>query len=283
MPDNIHQTINQLAKRYRWQIVVLLLFSLAYFSRYYWLPESITVKKSHWQAIIGKKTPSFLPEVQMRYGPADDCGRGELNTVIPAKEGDNGKTYTIRYPLHIDYKGCLYSTGGAKLYMEEKNDDPRLKNDPDYGRTKAKRSHITAGSIGGVTNILFRSDDYVDKELDPSRSFIDTSPLNIYCYRTRWADPVDKDKMMNSLFCGTSAGQKKPLMFIYYSQRFMQSGKPVVINLKVSQKTYCYMFGKLSCLDEGETELPKILEDFDNAIDQTWFEPFYEEDNPNAR
>ncbi len=278
----MNKSLNYL-KKHKIPVVILCLFSLAYFSRYYWLPESITVKKSHWQTIIGKKTPSFLPEVQMRYGPADDCGRGELNTIIPAKEGDNGKTYTIRYPLHIDYKGCLYSTGGAKLYMEEKNDDPRLKNDPDYGRGKSKRLHLVAGSIGGVTNVLFASNDYVDKELDPSRSFVDISPLDIYCYRTRKVNPVHKMKMTNSLYCGTSAGQKKPLMFIYYSQRFVQSGKPVVINLKVSQKTYCRKAGKNYCDEKGETDLPQIPRNFRDFITPDWFAPFYEEDNPNAR
>ncbi|MDP8052830.1 hypothetical protein QJU23_10445 [Pasteurella atlantica] len=251
----------------------------------------IDYSDSQWVTIEGKKYSTFMPEAQVRYyvrnKEVKGCGGSSLqqiynNQALPnrksltfmAEESDNGKFYRIRVPRQFNWGKCHYATGGAEIYMEEKSDDPRLVNDPEYGKSKTKRGNLVAG--GDISTLLFRQTE------KSAHTFVDEKILNIYCYRVRRWAAVSRFGLVNLLYCDTPMGTKKNITFLYYSNDFLANNS-ITLNLKVSNQTYCRPLSETDCNEEGEKELPRIPEKFRDTIKSDWFNPFNEEDNPNAR
>ncbi|MDP8052833.1 hypothetical protein QJU23_10460, partial [Pasteurella atlantica] len=61
------------------------------------------------------------------------------------------------------------------------------------------------------------------------------------------------------------------------------ANNPITLNLKVSNQVYCWKYHSTFCLEKEEKELPQIPKNFRDTIKSDWFNPFNEEDNPNAR
>ncbi|MDP8052832.1 hypothetical protein QJU23_10455 [Pasteurella atlantica] len=251
----------------------------------------IDYSDSQWVTIEGKKYSTFMPEAQVRYyvrnKEVNGCGGSSLqqiynNQALPnrkklifmAEESDNGKFYRIRVPRQFNWGKCHYATGGAEIYMEEKSDDPRLIDNFDYRKGTTRRTNLVVGN--DISTLLFRQTE------KSAHTFVDEKTLNIYCYRVRhWA--ADKNfGLMNLLYCDTPAGTKKNVTLLFYSNAFL-ANNPITLNLKVSNQTYCRPLSETDCNEEGEKELPRIPEKFRDTIKSDWFNPFNEEDNPNAR
>ncbi|MDP8052831.1 hypothetical protein QJU23_10450 [Pasteurella atlantica] len=251
----------------------------------------IDYSDSQWVTIEGKKYSTFMPEAQVRYyvrnKEVKGCGGSSLqqiynNQALPnrkklifmAEESDKGRFYRIRVPRQFNWGKCHYATGGAEIYMEEKSDDPRLIDDPEYQRDKVKRRTLVAANT--ISTLLFRQ-----TEKSP-HTFVDEKTLNIYCYRIKGKAPVSYLGILNQLYCDTPVGTKKNVTLLFYSNAFLANNS-ITLNLKVSNQTYCRPLSETDCNEEGEKELPRIPEKFRDTIKSDWFNPFNEEDNPNAR
>ncbi len=248
--------------------------------------------ETQWRTFYGEKPVDYRPEFWVTYYGSEDksaCYKSGVISVVDgtskvekeiykefvAEETNGGKNYVIRYPDKFKQNGCLYSSGGGKIYIEEKSDDPRLTQKPYSNKTKIYRMAIIY--FGDVSSISVRPDS-AEQEFRMGPMYINKPKYNVFCIR---ANSKDRFNIENSggfwrrLFCSSSSiehGIKKYMQFDAYTRSFWNTHPDIEFNFRVSKKIYCGT-NKDFCSKMG-------LPEFDDALlSPENFEKFYEKGN----
>ncbi|WP_386688555.1 hypothetical protein [Lonepinella sp. MS14437] len=245
--------------------------------------------ETQWRTFYGEKPVDYRPEFWVTYYGSEDksaCYKSGAISVVDgtskvekeiyqefiAEETNNGKNYVIRYPDKFKQNGCVYSSGGGKLYIEEKSDDPRLSQEPyDDIEQVYRRAVIYAGDVAIIS---VRPDD-AKEEFKMSPMYINRPKYNVFCTKLNRKDDFNIENsggVFRRLWCYSSSiehGIEKYMQFDAYTRSFWNTHPDIEFNFKVSKKIYCGTNNNF-CSKMG-------LPDFDDALlSPENFEKFYE-------
>ncbi|WP_386688345.1 hypothetical protein [Lonepinella sp. MS14437] len=219
--------------------------------------------ETQWRTFYGEKPVDYRPEFWVTYYGSEDksaCYKSGVISVVDGKskvkkeiyqefiaeETNNGKNYVIRYPDKFKQNGCVYSSGGGEIYIEEKSDDSRLAQDPYDNKTQVYRLAVIYSTR--VTSISVRSDSS-EEEFRQGPMYINRPQYNIFCRRVRGKDEFNIENsggFWRWLFCSSSSiedGVEKYMAdnmpFVSYTQSFWKIHPNIEVNFKISKMEYC--------------------------------------------
>ncbi|WP_167509606.1 hypothetical protein, partial [Actinobacillus vicugnae] len=157
-----------------------------------------------------------------------------------AEERDGGKEYVIRYPDQFKLNGCVYRSYGGRMRIEEKSDDPRLKQEPYDEKDKIDRATLIYGFE--VSPFFAVSDDRLGN--NKSDLYFNKLHYNIYCYKKNSKDwnNLSEQGYLKFLRCSSSSienGVEKYLGMERYTISFWKENPDIELNFKISHNEYC--------------------------------------------
>ncbi|WP_386688557.1 hypothetical protein [Lonepinella sp. MS14437] len=235
--------------------------------------------ETQWRTFYGEKPVDYRPEFWVTYYGSEDksaCYKSGVISVVNgtskvekeiyqefiAEETNGGKNYVIRYPDKFKQNGCVYSSGGGKIYIEEKSNDPRLTQEPYSDKTKVYRWAVVYA--GRVTTISVRPDS-AEEEFKMGPMYINKPKYNVFCTKLNDEDDFNiknSGGVFRRLWCSSNSiehGIKKYMQFDTYTRSFWNAHPNIEFNFKVSHKIYCKK-GNSSCAKFNLPEFnPKLL------------------------
>lgn len=284
--------------------LLLFLVLMGYGVYWYFFESSFYVgepdySKTQWRTFYGKKTPGYLPEYWTTYFTdakdpncqesfnltfeGEPVARKQYREFI-AEEQNDGKTYIIRYPDNYWIGNCEYRSYSGQFYVEEKSDDPRLKQEPYNNKNQYYRFTLIRGRK--IADFSLRHDkELEDYDPDNDRIYMNNPKYDVFCFKGAnfLKDPeFKKYEEMHSLNCETYEEPKAHFLgLVFYTQTYWREHPNIELNLKISNKVYCREntldFEQCSKLYEKRIDPFK----FGKTIKVEWFEDFYNE-QPNS-
>lgn len=279
--------------------LLLFLVLMGYGVYWYFFESSFYVgepdySKTQWRTFYGKKTPGYLPEYWTTYFTdakdpncqesfnltfeGEPVARKQYREFI-AEEQNDGKTYIIRYPDNYWIGNCEYRSYSGQFYVEEKSDDPRLKQEPYNNKNQYYRFTLIRGRK--IADFSLRHDKELE-DYDPNndRMYMNNPKYDVFCFKSFFAfsHPGQKVEQQKSLSCESYEEPKihKFNLFIFYTQTYWKEHPDIELNLKISKKEYC--------LDSAKPEwkckngVAMLSRDTYNwEIKKAWFDDFYNE------
>ncbi|WP_018651987.1 hypothetical protein [Actinobacillus capsulatus] len=286
------------------RITLLLFLALMGYGVYWYFFESSfyvgepDYSKTQWRTFYGKKTPGYLPEYWTTYFTdkrAPNCqesfnitfegepvARKQYREFV-AEEQDDGKTYVIRYPDNYWIGNCEYRSYSGQFYVEEKSDDPRLRQEPYNNKNQYYRFTLIRG--GKIADFSLRHDSYLEERSPDreSKTYLNQPNYDVFCFKWLSTSMVDQSKDKYGVSCESYENPKKHTFkpFVFYTPTYWKEHPDIELNLKISNKTYCWVTleGEQQCRESQNATLPKSR--FDWKIKKEWFEDFYNE-QPNS-
>ncbi|MBN6062868.1 hypothetical protein [Aggregatibacter actinomycetemcomitans] len=214
--------------------------------------------ETQWRTFYGEKPVDYRPEYWTTYyGEEDDpnCQDSrkfyatdgsvvikKIYREFVAKESNDGKKYTIKYPYNFKLDNCMYTSQRGQLYIEEKSNNPLLSKDKYMDKTENYRRAIVRGGMSGIFTLI---SDELSNETSNTLTYLNKLDYNIFCHKIDKEDIFDKIPTVKLLMCSSASIENEIKKFLAYNEyttyttSFWKSNPNISINFKVSSKTYC--------------------------------------------